>query len=149
MTSTQRIAELSLCFIGAAIDPPRAAPEFPRNFAVGAFSNPREAHDAMNGAPHSLQNFNPSGFSVSHFAQIIPIQLRARLIDQRLGIFQVGGIEAFGEPVVDFGKHRLSFIAPALLSEETSEACRCAQLERLGLVPACNCSIGQGDSLRY
>jgi hypothetical protein len=46
-------------------------PQFPQNFAIGAFSNPHEAHDALNAAAHSLQNFSPSGFSVLHLAQII------------------------------------------------------------------------------
>jgi hypothetical protein len=75
-----RIAELSSCFLGAAVTPFRATPQFPQNFAVGAFSNPHEAHGTMNAAPHSLQNFNPSGFSVLHFTQIMTAWLGAQLI---------------------------------------------------------------------
>jgi hypothetical protein len=38
-------------------------------------------------------------------------RLTAQLVEQRLGLFQIGGIEALGEPVVDFGEH-----GPSLLS---------------------------------
>src|SRR6516165_11588299 len=72
---------------------PSAAPHWPQNFAPGAFSKPHEAHGVLNGAPHSLQNFNPSGFSVLHFAQSIsPLSLRIQLVEQRLGVLQVGGV---------------------------------------------------------
>src|SRR6516165_5586282 len=67
--SAKRIAEAPGCL--AAADLPMGEPQFPQNFAVGAFSNPHEAHGALNVAPHSLQNFRPSGFSVLHCAQII------------------------------------------------------------------------------
>jgi len=43
----------------------------------------------------------PSRLSLPHFEQrIFPPdeRLSAQLIEQRLGFFQVGGIEAFGEP---------------------------------------------------
>ena len=33
------------------------------------------------------------------------LALMAQLVEQRLGILQVGGVEAFGEPVVDFGEY--------------------------------------------
>jgi hypothetical protein len=36
-----------------------------------------------------------------HFAQIMTAWLGAQLIEQRLGLLQVGGVEALGEPVVD------------------------------------------------
>jgi hypothetical protein len=32
--------------------------------------------------------------------------LVAQLLDQRLGVLQVGGVEALGEPAADLGKHR-------------------------------------------
>jgi hypothetical protein len=38
-------------------------------------------HDDLNAAPHSLQNFNPSGFSVLHFAQIMTASLCTQLIE--------------------------------------------------------------------
>ena len=33
-------------------------------------------------------------------------RLAVQLVEQRLGVFEVGGVEAFGEPVVDVGEHR-------------------------------------------
>src|ERR1039458_4082103 len=56
-------------------------------------------------------------------------QLRVQLIEDRLGVFQVGGVEAFGELVVDPGEHRASLVALALLVEHPGEARRGTQLE--------------------
>jgi hypothetical protein len=53
-------------------------------------------------ATHSAQNFLPGIRSVPHFEQRI---LGSQLVEQRLGVFQVGGIEAFCEPAVDLGEH--------------------------------------------
>jgi hypothetical protein len=39
------------------------------------------------------------------------IPLRCQFVQQRLGVFQVRGVEALGEPVVDFGQHRAGFVA--------------------------------------
>jgi hypothetical protein len=38
----------------------------------------------------------------------------AQLLEQRPGVFQVGGVEAFGEPVVDVGEHRARLVAMTL-----------------------------------
>jgi hypothetical protein len=35
--------------------------------------------------------------------------LRAQFVEQRLGLLQIGGIEALGEPVADFGEHGAGF----------------------------------------
>jgi hypothetical protein len=56
-------------------------------------------------------------------------RLCVQLIEKRPGIFQIGGVEPFGEPVVDFGKHRAGFVAAALAVEQPREADRGAQLE--------------------
>ena len=37
------------------------------------------------------------------------------MFQENFSLFQIGGIEAFGEPVVDFRKHRACFIAAALV----------------------------------
>src|ERR1700731_4874387 len=83
--------------------PASAAPHSPQNFSAGSFSAPHDAHRAFRGAPHSAQNFLPSRFSVAHFEQRI---LRTQLIEQRLCVFQIGGVEALSEPAVDVGEHR-------------------------------------------
>jgi hypothetical protein len=41
--------------------------------------------------------------------------LRSQFVEQRVGVLQVGGVEAFGEPVVDLGEHRARLVALALL----------------------------------
>jgi hypothetical protein len=40
--------------------------------------------------------------------------LRIEFVKQRLGVFEVGGIEALGEPVVDLGEHRARLVAITL-----------------------------------
>jgi hypothetical protein len=47
---------------------------------VGAFSNPHFEHRLLNGAAHSLQNFNPSWFSAPQFEHRIGLPV--------LGLFQ-------------------------------------------------------------
>jgi hypothetical protein len=60
-----------------------------------------------------------SAFAAAHF-------LRSKFLEQRLGVLEVGGVEAFGEPVVDFRQHRAGLVALALLVEQSCEACCCA-----------------------
>src|SRR6266851_2169433 len=38
----------------------------------------------------------------------------AEFVEQRLGVLQIGGVEALGEPAIDLGEHRSRFIAIAL-----------------------------------
>jgi hypothetical protein len=38
-------------------------------------------------------------------------ELSSQLIDQYLGVNQVGGVEALGKPIVDGGEHRARLIA--------------------------------------
>jgi hypothetical protein len=46
---------------------------------------------------------------ISNSAYFHHERLRAQLFEQRFSIFKIGHLEAFGEPVVDFGKHRARF----------------------------------------
>ena len=48
--------------------------------------------------------------------------LSAQFGEQRLSLFQIGGVEAFGEPVVDFGEHRARFVAAASIAQQAGEA---------------------------
>ena len=54
--------------------------------------------------------------------------LFVKLVEQGLGVFQIGGVDALGEPVVDFREHRARLVLLALLSEQTRETRRRAQL---------------------
>jgi hypothetical protein len=96
-----------------------AAAQSPQNLAVGAFSYPHFAQRFLKGAAHSLQNFCSAGFSAPHVGQFTS---RTQLVEQRLGVLQVGGIEAFGEPVVDAGEHRAGFVATPLRGKQPCEA---------------------------
>jgi hypothetical protein len=62
-------------------------------------------------------------------------RLPAQLLEQRLGFFQVGGVEAFGEPAVDFGEHSSRFITLALVREHPGEARRGTQLRGSRTLP--------------
>ena len=50
--------------------------------------------------------------------------LFAQLIEQCRGILEVGGVETFSEPAVNFGEHRPRFIAIPLLDQRSRQA-RC------------------------
>src|SRR6516164_10662305 len=47
-----------------------------------------------------------------------------QFVEQRLGLFQVGGVEAFGKPGVDRGEQGRRLLRPALLLAQAGEA-RC------------------------
>jgi hypothetical protein len=44
------------------------------------------------------------------------------LIEQRVGVLQVGSVETLSEPVVDFGEHRARLLAATGAIEETGKA---------------------------
>jgi hypothetical protein len=48
--------------------------------------------------------------------------LIGQLVEQSLGVFEVGGVEAFGEPTVDCGEHRPRLLATTLRHEQSREA---------------------------
>jgi hypothetical protein len=54
--------------------------------------------------------------------------LAAQFVEQRLGVLQVGRVEAFGEPAVNLGEHRARFFAAILLASRPGVARRGAQL---------------------
>src|SRR6266849_3548014 len=105
---------------------PSALPQSAQNFAPGALSELHFEQRFESGLPHSAQNFLPGIPSVPHFEQRI---LCSQLVEQRLGISQVGGVEAFGEPAVDFGEHRARLVATTLLCEQPRETHGSAQFQ--------------------
>ena len=50
-----------------------------------------------------------------------PDPLVAQFIEQRLSLLQVGGVEAFGEPAIDFGEHRARLVATAHLRKQSCQ----------------------------
>ena len=70
-----------------------------------------------------------------------------QLIEQTLRFFQIGGVEALGEPTVDGGEQIMSLGPPALLAPQPSEARRRAQLIGLGtLLPRDRFALGRSRS---
>ena len=56
----------------------------------------------------------------------------SQFVDQRLCLFQIDGIEAFGEPAVDRREEIAGFGPPALLAPEQGKARASAQFPELG-----------------
>jgi hypothetical protein len=42
--------------------------------------------------------------------------LGSKLLQQRSGLFEIGGLEAFGKPVVYFGEHGARFVRAARIA---------------------------------
>src|SRR6202035_1457538 len=63
----------------------------------------------------------------AHQTMGVPTAGSRQLVEQPLGVFQVGGVEAFGERAVD-GREQVARLAlPALLAPQPGEARRSAQ----------------------
>ena len=59
-----------------------------------------------------------------------------QLVEQRLCLFQIGGVEALGEPAVDRSEQIARFGSPALFAPQPGEARRGAQFIGLRLLPS-------------
>ena len=57
-----------------------------------------------------------------------------QLGEEFCGFFQIGGIEALGEPAVDRGEEIAGLSAPALFAPQTGQARRRAQFQRFRLL---------------
>src|SRR6516162_1758056 len=100
--SATRIGGSLDSFAEAAEATPSEAPQSSQNLAIGELSAPHLVHRFDSGLPHSGQNFLPDVLSVPHLEQCMSV---AQFVEQRLGLFQIGGVEALGEPAVDLGEH--------------------------------------------
>ena len=65
-----------------------------------------------------------------------------QLVEQRFGFFEIGCVEAFGEPTVDRREDVTGFDLAALVAAEPDEAYGSAQFPKLGLL-----SLGNTESL--
>jgi hypothetical protein len=95
-------------FVDSAVGVSSEAPQSSQNFAVEEFCAQHFVQRLESGLAHSGQNLLPDVLSVPHLAQRMLI---AQLIQQRLRIFQIGGVEALSEPIVNISKHRTCFIS--------------------------------------
>ena len=100
------------------------APQSSQNFDEGSFSAVHLGQRIASAFPQLAQNFRPVLLSVPHLLQrMFPgPRLAAQLVEQCLGLSQIGAVEALGEPAVNFGEHRPRFVAAAMLCEQPSEA---------------------------
>src|SRR5260370_35380876 len=71
------------------------------------------------------------------------------VVKQGFGVFEVGKFEALSEPAVDFGQHRASFVALALLREQTGKTGGRAQFERPRALPPGAIDRGAKAALRF
>jgi hypothetical protein len=63
----------------------------------------------------------------------------SQLIEQCLGVLQVGGVEALGEPAIDRCQQRMRLCALALVMPRPREAGRGALFPELGVLLLCEC----------
>src|ERR1700730_13748588 len=92
----------------AATVAPSSVPHSPQKRLPAGLSAPHCGQRCASAAPQSPQNFLPAGFSALQFEQRIsfPALLRAQLVEQDLGLSEVRGVEALGEPAEDLREHR-------------------------------------------
>jgi len=74
--------------------------------------------------------------------------LLVQFVEQRLCVLEIGGVETFGEPAVDFGEHRARLITPALFREQPSKARRSTQFRYSGTLPPGDFDRGAETPLR-
>ena len=111
-----------------AADPSSAPPHSPQNFSPGWTGAAHFGQVTTRGAPQFVQNLRPSRLSLPHFEQRIFVteRLIAQVIEQGLGVFQVAGVEALGEPLVGFVENTPCLIAITLLVEQACKAEGCS-----------------------
>src|SRR5262249_34868695 len=78
-----------------------AVPHLLQNRAPGPTAPLHAGQTSSSLDPHCSQNAASGGLSVLQEGHCMA--LRTQLLEQRLGVLQVGGVEALGEPVVDVG----------------------------------------------
>src|SRR4051794_5735012 len=63
--------------------------------------------------------------------------------EQRLRLLQIFGVEAFGEPAINWGQQLIRLLAFALALPQACQTHRCAQLPHFRLLPACPIERGE------
>ena len=109
-----------------------------QNFCDRGLSRPHEAQVTgfARDAPHSPQNSASCGFSWLQDGQRMLSPSLRQLVEQRLRVLQIGGVEPFGEPAVDLGEHLPRLVALSLRPEQAAEARHGTKLEGLGTLLA-------------
>ena len=110
----------------AGADGAIALPHFLQNRAPGLTAALHAGQISSSFDPHCSQNVASGGLSVLQEGHCMA--LGAQLVQQGLGVLQVGGVEALGEPVIDFSEHRTRLVLPIAVAQQPSEAGRRSQL---------------------
>jgi hypothetical protein len=76
-----------------------------------------------------------------------PLPMARQRFQQCLGVLHVRGVEALGEPIIDWGQQLVRIDTLALLLPEPTQAHYRPQLERLGLQRLRAQFFGQGQGL--
>jgi hypothetical protein len=96
----------------------QASTALPQNLAPpGGLSNPtfRVARHRLKRRAAVVAEFQPLGIFGSVMSTVMsPSRSTTQFVEEGLGVFEVGGVEAFCEPVVNFGEHRARLFAIAL-----------------------------------
>src|SRR5580704_2492911 len=111
--------------------PRRAATIMRQNLDAGGLVVPQARQGWSIRVPHSTQNKASGRFSLRQLRQST-IRLAPDLVEQRVRILQIGGVEALGEPAVDVGKDPAGFVDLALALEQAGKTIRCAQFVKPG-----------------
>src|SRR5215469_13668607 len=104
VVSAIRIGPSEDSLTDAGADAAIAVPHFLQNRAPELTAALHAGQTSSSFDPPCSQNVASGGLSVLQEEHCMA--LGAQLVEQRLCIFEVGGVEALGEPVVDFGEHR-------------------------------------------
>jgi hypothetical protein len=107
-------------------DSPPPPPTSPASMSKGERNSLSYAPGFLVASASSYSNCALAAITVAHSR----IQTwSAEFVEQRLGVLQVGRVEALGEPAIDRGEQVVRLGAPSLLGPESGEAGRGAQLQ--------------------
>jgi hypothetical protein len=98
-----------------------------RTAAIGAF-RPLQSIPAKVGSlnPKPAFDLGDGDYSSCPLADLGDYSYQ--LVEQRLGILQIGGVEPLGEPAIDGNEQFARFSLATLIPAQLGEACHCAQL---------------------
>jgi|RhiMetdeSRZDD1v2_1073273.scaffolds.fasta_scaffold89436_2 hypothetical protein len=106
---------------GGARLPPVLAPSSGAGAREGAGAKLRTPQTCTGPCPHALGALTLTSEVVVEKAALLTASLLRQRLQERLGILQVGGVKALGEPAVNWGQQLAGFGALALPLPEAAE----------------------------
>src|SRR6266851_6093723 len=77
------------------------------------------------------------------------VRLRAEFVEQRLRVFQICRVEAFGEPGVDVSEHHARLVTAVGVTQQSRKAHRRAQFPPFGLLNTRELNRGTEAALSF